>query len=62
MGQKESRGYVHEDLVKFIPFTSMCPDDLHLRIRISTKLFNQVNMYFLSYCIQVNAEYFNYSN
>ncbi len=45
MNEKEPKGYINEDLVKFIPFTSMCPDILHLRMRISNKLFNQVNMY-----------------
>ncbi len=36
------KGYNDEDLCSFIPFTSVCPDDLHLRMRIAGKLFNQV--------------------
>ena len=45
----ERKGYVMEDLLDFISYHNICPDDLHLRIRISTKLFNQVTVYQYSY-------------
>lgn len=35
-------GYKEKDLCPFIPYDDMPVDDLHLRIRISQKLFNQV--------------------
>ena len=38
----KARGYILEDLLEFIPYSRLVPDDLHLRIRISLKLFNQV--------------------
>lgn len=44
--QKIHKGYIDEDMCDFITFDNMCPDDLHLRIRISSKLFNQVVMFF----------------
>ena len=40
----ERRGYFHEDMLDFIPYNNICPDDLHLRMRISSKLFNQVRI------------------
>jgi hypothetical protein len=40
----DRKGYVQEDLLDFISYKDICPDDLHLRIRISTKLFNQVGL------------------
>ena len=39
----ERHGYFHEDMLDFIPY-NICPDDLHLRMRISSKLFNQVRI------------------
>ncbi|CAC5358958.1 unnamed protein product [Mytilus coruscus] len=33
-----STGYIRQDMCSFIDFTSMAPDDLHLRIRLSLKL------------------------
>ncbi|XP_052075780.1 uncharacterized protein LOC127713848 [Mytilus californianus] len=37
-----STGYIRQDMCSFIDYTSMAPDDLHLRIRLSLKLLNQV--------------------
>ncbi|XP_053376941.1 uncharacterized protein LOC128547783 [Mercenaria mercenaria] len=36
------RGYIKSDLLPFIDYKNIVPDDLHLRIRISLKLFNQI--------------------
>ena len=41
---EELKGYKNDDLVPFIPYKNICPDDLHLRIRISSKLYNQVRI------------------
>ena len=49
-GEKDRKGYTEEDLCSFIPFHNVCPDDLHLRMRISGKLFNQVNIPTVSNC------------
>ncbi|XP_070200636.1 uncharacterized protein [Littorina saxatilis] len=41
----ESLGYKESDLLPFIPYHRMIPDELHLRMRITNKLINQVVMY-----------------
>lgn len=40
--EKKEQGYKDRDLCPFIHYMDMPIDDLHLRIRISLKLFNQV--------------------
>ena len=44
VGQKgeKARGYNGDDMLDFIAMDSVVPDELHLRMRISSKLFNQV--------------------
>nr|XP_022301977.1 uncharacterized protein LOC111109978 [Crassostrea virginica] len=39
---KKTFGYKDKDLCPFIPYSGMPIDDLHLRIRISLKVFNQL--------------------
>ena len=36
------KGYSKTDLLPFIPYQRVVPDELHLRIRITNKLLNQV--------------------
>ena len=43
-------GYKETDMCAFIPYDDMPVDDLHLRIRISQKLFNQVKTKKLCFC------------
>ncbi|KAL8571392.1 hypothetical protein ACOMHN_046567 [Nucella lapillus] len=39
---EETKGYEAEDLLPFIPFDCVVPDELHLGMRITNKLLNQV--------------------
>ncbi|XP_070184467.1 uncharacterized protein [Littorina saxatilis] len=41
-GRSPPRGYKHTDLLHWVPYQDMIPDELHLRMRISNKLVNQV--------------------
>ncbi|XP_070201664.1 uncharacterized protein [Littorina saxatilis] len=42
-GNEDGReGYNNQDLISFIPYDKMIPDDLHLRIRITSKMVNQL--------------------
>lgn len=47
--EKKTLGYKDKDLCPFISYHDMPIDDLHLRIRISLKLFNQVHCVLLIY-------------
>ena len=44
-----SIGYIRQDMCTFIDFTSMAPDDLHLRNKLSLKLLKQVCLLFKVY-------------
>lgn len=39
---RQNKGYMQADLLPFISYENMVPDELHLRMRISNKLLNQV--------------------
>ncbi|KAK7501635.1 hypothetical protein BaRGS_00007066 [Batillaria attramentaria] len=41
-GVENRRGYQHEDLLPWIPYPDVVPDELHLRMRITGLLLNQV--------------------
>ncbi|KAK7484131.1 hypothetical protein BaRGS_00024620, partial [Batillaria attramentaria] len=49
--QEERKGFSNPDLVPWIPFKHMVPDELHLRMRITSKLLNQV----VKWCLEVKT-------